>query len=1025
MKKNLGLLALTGVIALASCSQGTQTPTATKQSLTINLSGVSSAPITVTDSKGTSVFSDTVSGSVTKQFDKGTYTVAGGPVTGYNTPANQTVTLAGDPASVTVTYTPTTVTPPPPPPVAGPIGAISLVSIKDDNNNAFPTQREKNSNKVATLFAAQTEENVCVVVKVTDTSGKALPNANVTVSVDSLSDVVSVSACGSTITTQAIVGGQAAPIVTDANGFAKVRLFATYGNYGNATQFLDPAYFQANPIKLVFSAESAGVAAPSPLELKAFFLNMSHLYVSENTDRRGGNNVPGTTNTSPINRIGGSVGTYNNIFAANSTNQAVFTVNADQKQPQTVGIDPQSQFGGIIYYTLTGPDIAKVSFVSPTQAGHPEDYINAAGQYVDVAPNNSVAIAPNSNVTQAQVATAPLNVSLKANYRFSVKYGNTNYDFDDLKDISWNKQYSTGFLAITKSVNNHVLTWAGPAVTLAPTDAITAEPFVATYTISVTNKSTTTPVYNATVADQVPAELGVVVGSISNGGTYDPIKHAITWNYTNTPALQTFEANGTRTFTFQVYARQKPGYKFQPDAAAAGFTVQPVNGINNLPYSDPYPVTDGVQINDTTVAYFPQPNTFANQVVTDYDPTADESTINVVRPIYTISKTLASGQQSSLVQGSSVNYNINFRQRDRITSGAPEDVLYPALFQKYPGEFDGASRVAGQDVPRQNPYGNNVRLADTFQTQLDFTNASPVTVTNSVPNTLTVPNIVASSTYSPASPAPGANQANQAITWQPIPIFNRLDVASATVQLTLSQLLNTNGGNNYINCAYLNATNLNQPVTTSVEYRNTWYPTQGINATWMPERDATAGSTYGIAPTVVPGGSTDLQTGIESCATIQDVKPLAPRLTLTTKGEYTDNNSQIIDANKKDGYSISTFNGNFYYKVDSQNTGGVANPVTLQFDLANTAVVQFPAAGSYKLYRSVDGITFVDTGLTGIRSAAGDRITFSNVTVPAGGFVRAVLAGDPNSAVGNVDMTTTLTYGALQLQVTENTTTNP
>ena len=108
-------------------------------------------------------------------------------------------------------------------------------------------------------------------------------------------------------------------------------------------------------------------------------------------------------------------------------------------------------------------------------------------------------------------------------------------------------------------------------MTLAPTNAVASEPFIATYTINVKNQSTTDAVYNATVADQVPAELGVVVGSISNGGTYDAIKHAITWNFTNDPSLKTFEANGVRNYTFQVYARQKPGYKFQPDAAHAWF----------------------------------------------------------------------------------------------------------------------------------------------------------------------------------------------------------------------------------------------------------------------------------------------------------------------------------------------------------------------------------------------------------------------------------------------------------------------
>ncbi|AWN22546.1 hypothetical protein DKM44_04290 [Deinococcus irradiatisoli] len=965
---------------------------------------MSSAPFTITKTGGASE-TVTVNGTFTKSYTAGTYTVVPGAVTGYTAPSSQTADLNTADQALNFAYTSTG-----PGPVVTPVAikSISLVSLKDDTNALLPTKAEVNANKVATLFAAQTEESVCAVVRVLGVDDKPLANANVTAeSTGSSAYNVSISSCSGTVTSQA-TGGQASPIVTDANGYAKIRFFATYGNAD--------AQNNSDPIKFVINADSQGVSVAQPLELKGFFLNMSHLYVSE---------VGQAGLRKTASRVGSNVGTFTNIFGlrSNPTNQATFLVNVYNKQPQTDLLTPQD-FGGYVQYTLSGADAKRVHFVK-TGA---EDTISADGlTYIDRTPGGGAQIAPNADVTQAQVGAKPLDVTLKATYVFTTTYGNTTYEFP-LKDATWNKKYTTGFLSITKSVNNHVLTWAGPEVTMAPTGTI-AEPFRAKYTITVKNQSLTDAVYNATVADQIPSELGVIVSSISNGGTYDPAKHAITWNYTNDPTLKTFEANGTRTYTFEVYARQKPGYRFQ--GTFAGFTVPPVNGTTT-PYSDPYAVTDGLyNDNDTTVSYFPISTTdFSNQIVTDYNPTADESTINVVRPIYTLTKTLASGQSQTLdggngsSQGATANYDITFRQVDRITSGRPEDALYPALYIKYPGEFDGVTTVAGQDVPRQNPYGNNVVLQDTFQTQLDFTSASPITVTNPVPNNITTPAIVASRTFTPTAPAPTANVANQSIIWQNIPVFNRFDVARASVQLTLSQLLNNNGGNTYINCAYLNATNLNQPAVTSREYATTWYPTQGINAVWQPERDATANSSYGIAPTPVPGGATNFQTGIESCATVLDIKPLAPRLTLTTKGEYTDNNSQIIDANKKDGYSVSTFNGNFYYKVDSQNTGGVAFPVTLQFDLANTAVVQFPAGGSYKLYRSADGITFTDTGLTAVRSAAGDRITFNNVTVPAGGFVRAVLAGDP-TGVGNTDMQTTEIFNGVQLQVLENTTVNP
>ncbi|AZI42572.1 hypothetical protein EHF33_07290 [Deinococcus psychrotolerans] len=1015
MKKNLGLLALTGVIALASCSQGT-TSGPTTHKLTINLNGPASADFDVTKTGG-ATDTVTVSGTFSKSYANGAYTVTPKAAPGFDTPSGQSADLNTADQALSFTYVKTNgpvITPPVVTPAA--IKSISLVSLKDDTNALLPTKTEVNANKVATLFASQTEENVCAVVKVLDVNGNPLANANVTAeSTGPDAYNVTISSCSSTVTTQA-TGGQKAPIVTDAQGFAKIRFFATYGNVNSNNN--------GDPIKFIINAESGGSSVAAPLELKGFFLNMSHLYVTE---------VGQDTRKAP-NRIGSDVGTYNNIFVTpntipndtNPTNAAIFNVQVYDKQPQTNLHNPQD-FGGYVVYTLSGQDAARVHFVL-TGA---EDSISADGRtYTDRNPGSGIRIEPNADVTQAQVGAKPLQVDLKASYVFQAIFGNTTYDFP-LKDITFHKKYTTGFLSINKSVDNHVLTWAGPDVTLAPTGTL-PEPFLATYTITTKNQSTTDAVYNATVADQLPAELGVVVGSISNGGTYDAAKHAITWNYTGTPALQTIEANGTRTFTFQVFARQKPGYKFQSTAQSAGFTVQPYNGVANLPYSDPYPVTDGTQINDTTVSYFPQSGSFANQVVTDYDPTADESTINVVRPIYRLSKTLASGQQLNLVQGASANYVLNFSQRDRTTSGAPEDVLYPALFQKYPNEFSGAGQVAGQDVPRQNPYGYNVSLNDTFQTELDFTNATPITVTNAVPNTLTNPNITSPRSFNVTFPAGGANSATQYISWAPIGIFNGKDTASAAVQLTLSQLTNVNGGNRYINCAYLSSSNLNQPFTRSVEYLGsaananlgTWYPTQNINAIWQPEVDG-PNSTFGVLRTTVPGGNTAVQNGLESCAPVFDVKPLAPRLTLTTKGEYTDNNSAIIDANKKDGYSISTFGGNFYYKVDSQNTGGVATPVTLTFNLDDTTVVQFPAGGSYKLYRSTDGTTFVDTGLTAVRSAGGDQITFNNVTVPQNGFVRAVLAGDPNTKVGNTNMTTTEDYLGQQLQVLENTTTNP
>lgn len=54
-----------------------------------------------------------------------------------------------------------------------------------------------------------------------------------------------------------------------------------------------------------------------------------------------------------------------------------------------------------------------------------------------------------------------------------------------------------------------------------------------TYTITVRNLSTTETANNVVVTDLLPAELGFV--SASAGGTYDPILHTVTWDYSTTP----------------------------------------------------------------------------------------------------------------------------------------------------------------------------------------------------------------------------------------------------------------------------------------------------------------------------------------------------------------------------------------------------------------------------------------------------------------------------------------------------------
>ncbi|MFW8120846.1 hypothetical protein, partial [Klebsiella pneumoniae] len=76
-----------------------------------------------------------------------------------------------------------------------------------------------------------------------------------------------------------------------------------------------------------------------------------------------------------------------------------------------------------------------------------------------------------------------------------------------------------------------------------------------TYTITVTNLSTTETAQNVVITDPLPAELGFV--SASSGGTYDPVLHQVTWDRTTTPSLTSIAPGGSVSVTVTVYARHK------------------------------------------------------------------------------------------------------------------------------------------------------------------------------------------------------------------------------------------------------------------------------------------------------------------------------------------------------------------------------------------------------------------------------------------------------------------------------------
>jgi hypothetical protein len=1053
MKKKYGLLALTGVLTLAACTQGNGPTPVAKQPLTINVTGASTATVTVKNAAGTSVFSGAVTGSTVQQVDPGTYTVSGAAVTGFNPVADQTTTISDAGKTVTLAYTPTGTTPPP----AGLTPAkVELVTIKDDANQVLVSRKEVNENKNATLFVAQSEETVCIAAKVTDAAGLPVPNAPVTITPTGVAiDTITVRAgCDSNINTQALVASEG---TTNSDGIVYFRVYSTYG-YNPASGIRESALLTSEPfVKFLIEPKNTAIPAANLLEVKGWFLNMSHLYWTA----EGRNPIRTPT------RIGSDVGSITNIFnprlTEGQTNDAFFQTGVYTKQPQSSSLFGPQAFGGYVRYDLQSGDVGKVRFV--LTGG--EDTISADGKtYIDNAPATGVQLTPVVN----SPADLPINVKIKSTYVSQILFGNTTYEFP-LKDYTFTKIYDSGFLSIKKSVNNHVLTWQGEPVTLSATnvDTLNKEPFITTYTIETKNESKTASVFNSSIADQVPAELGVDITTIKaykvnadgsetalpGTGTYDVAKHAITWNYSQFSQLSEIKPGEIYRFRFNVYARQKPGYQWtSPDGA--GYTIKPTL---QTPYSDPYLVTDGREVNDTTVEYFLSNTDFSKPIVTDYDPTADESDINVVRPLFDITKTRLSN--FAIDQGGTGIFNINVKQIDRVNralAGYAPDAGYAVLFNKYPGEFDGGTKSAAgapnpQQLSHQNPYGKNLTLRDTFSQELDFTDALPITIKNSgpLPTEFAATGAVRPDSVTVNTPAPGTNSAAQSIIWNPIKLFGRFDDANTTVRLTLSQVNPLD--NLYVNCAYFDGDNLNQPseqfvgTATSPAYASTWYAINKLIANpesindnmnyqggelWEEEVAGIGTAQRGFITR--PGFVPAVQLGIQSCDTLTARIPGPPILSLTTKGEYTDNNSTLIDANKKDIYraGVGVGDANFFYKVDIENGGTQATGLTYTFDLSNVGV-RFPAAGSFKLYRSNDGIAWSDTGLVPVVVVAGKTLRFDNVTVPTGGFVRAVLEADPSSvpAGGKVDLTSSFNYpagaGSPQSgQVVEQTTlTNP
>ena len=518
---------------------------------------------------------------------------------------------------------------------SGPVGNIEIVSVVDQWGAPLPKEREENDAKEVDLYASQTEEPVCVTVRVTR-DGQPVQNAR-----------VRVTAVG--------YNGEAAPlykgcetqnvteldfVMTDAQGLAKF----SFQGIGDFDEYYD------QPVKFLVSAseEGSGWTARSK-EFKVFFFNITHLIYTDADD-----------NTRRADRrVGGFLGTIENAFDFDNpaNNAHTFQVRVNQKQPQGSAFLPDGT--QVRYEIVSGAD--KVEFAPP-----------CSGSTCTVDYGTDVTIRPKSSVGPADL---PFSATVKATLLIPVSYGST-YTFS-LKDTTFTKTWVGTNLRIEKS-GPRILTWTGTDlnptdVTLPATGADVGKTY--TYTITVTNTGTVAA-NNVVINENLPAELGFV--SASAGGTYDPVLHKVTWDETGIPDLDSIAPGGSVSVTVTVYARHKPGMSWN-DKDGDGLTDsdtaygepgyyhpsrEPAYG-EDTPYPDPYPVLNRAEVRGSNTPFR----------AVDYE-------LWVVRPFMEVEKRAL---VSSVYVGDAIPYTITITNVDRATLN---DSGYQFLKATYPSEYD-------------------------------------------------------------------------------------------------------------------------------------------------------------------------------------------------------------------------------------------------------------------------------------------------------------------------------------------------
>ena len=932
------------VFGLIACTQDVipnPAPLSIKQSsLEITVQGVAKAGVQVSNTSK-SVFQGIVAGKHTLTLNAGQYSVDGMPVNGFRDPSPITIKLdPGMSVKAQLIYQQSE-------PASGVVAKLEIVSVKDASGATLPSHKEVNDNKNVKLYASQTEEAVSVTLKATDAQGVAVRNANIVVNVSELfGDHVAIIRGRA-----AIQGNQLAAaafrdgILTDSNGNA---VFSLYATFGALNTHKDSMLLLDQPAKVVVAAENAN--ATSVLEeFKVFFVNISHLYFNGTASgQRVGKVFPEAVNRfKPLNN--------RTDRGDPDTNEHPISASLFVKQPQAKITLPNEMFN--FKFELSSSE--KVGFV-------PGTYDSLSGDATAYDRDGSVRIEPKDGLGLKDL---PIQASVKVTLITKFKYGTTTYEFP-LKDFTAQKRWIGSYLSISKSIDHHVLTWAGPEHHLnkvsgvdpsnfiggkndhtlaAKDDPAVAASSVFTATASLTVKNVgLDPVYNVTIADALPAELGVISSTVQPiGATYDGSGHVVTWNWQNTPdpRFDKLMPNESINVTFQVYLRQKPGFAWDKDDLAKTATYQ-VKPVYQAAYPDPYKVVNGAALEDVTGTWFTgaplssNPSTSGHQVKVDFNGSAFENDVVIhgVRPIFEIEKKLINPAQPMDV-GQVAYFDIKIKNADR-------HPRYDGLMATYPSEFNG-------QVPssRDNPYGRNLRLTDIFDTGLDFVSGLPL-------NVLDDEGIAPASSFS-LTPIP-----DKGVVWKIVPILGGGD--SGTTQLALranlpspmdtaklSSIAKCLPEPYWYNCAYLDADNLNQPQIDGMDWKQ--LEARPWDANPLHHNDLI-----------------DLRYGIRDCAKVTVILQQEPWIELDSISEWNQGDPtgavQLLGVHQGTSY--------FYYMTVTNHGGATATDVRYTANLSGGVASFSGGTSEQQAFLSTDG------GITWSFSFDASSVNPSSVTFP-------------------------------------------